>query len=286
MIILGDLQEYTTGKSTNMRMFENTVNWIDAQINSGVSINCVLQVGDVTASNEEGQWVNYKKTIAKIEDDVPVILCIGNHDYTWNNQSIIVDRNATLFNKYIDYSKNVDIVASFEEGRRENIIAKVNVGNDIFNVISLEFGPRDEVLDWANGIVSSNTDDRFILMTHEFLDGDGNRISSGSFAAAQLQNTSNNSPEMVWRKIVYNNPNLIAVLCGHNGFYAHCFSPNCIGGQIPQVLFNVQYQPNGGDSWIQVWKIDDSANSVDIFTYNCVSQKIITDSKLLFHYKK
>ncbi len=95
IIVLGDIQEYTSQKS-NLAYYKGTMNWIRSQQqNYDKSINCVLQVGDVTNSNANLCWQRFYDCTATTSEAIPYITCTGNHDYDWDEESRINDRNST-----------------------------------------------------------------------------------------------------------------------------------------------------------------------------------------------
>ena len=137
----------------------------------------------------------------------------------------IVDRYSSLFTEYITpCAQNWPIASYFEPRRLENIVVSGQLQQMPYDILCLEFGPRSEVIAWANRYVASHRDRKFILLTHEFLTRNGERINKGSYAELQLRNTSYSTPEQLWQKLIKNNDNILCVLCGHNGFMQHLFS--------------------------------------------------------------
>ena len=66
------------------------------------------------------------------------------------------------------------------------------------DILVLEFGPRNEVINWANDFVKNHKNKRFILMTHEYLTRNGECIESKSYAELQLLNTTFNNPQNIF----------------------------------------------------------------------------------------
>lgn len=123
-------------------------------------------------------------------------------------------------------------------------------------------------------------------MTHEFLTGKGERISSSSYTSQQLKNTTWNSPEQVWQQLVKDNDNIFCVLCGHNGFFTYLMSDNASDRSVPQILFNLQYLENGGDGWVQLWEFPQNSDSVNVILYNTLRREWKSDiGKLKLRYK-
>lgn len=288
IVVIGDIQEYTAGKGYDV-YYGSTLNWILSQYMLGANIKCILQVGDITNNNTKEQYNVFYRYTLPIAQYIPYVACIGNHDYTWNSQAKINGRRQTLFSDYTSF-ESIDslVVARFESGRMENIVVKNHIAGKPYYILSLEFGPRTEVLEWADEYVKRNKNCRFILMTHEFLSHKMERIADNSTAELQFQNTSWSTPEQVWQDLVKENDNIVCVLCGHNGFSAHIYSENSVGRLVPQILFNLQYQPNGGDGLIQLWQFPHNSDTVYINTYSTILQQWYADDeayKFKFKYK-
>lgn len=286
MVVIGDIQGYTKGDG-NDRYYGVTMNWIYSQYFWGYKIKRVLQLGDITENNDWLQYELFYKYTLPVAQYIPYIACIGNHDYVWDEAARINDRTQTLFTEYTSFELTKSLIVDrFEKGRMENIIVKNEIGGSLYYILSLEFGPRTEVLEWANRFVKKHPDHKFILMTHEFLTRKGKRISSGSDSSLQLKNTSWNSPEQVWQQLVKDNDNIFCVLCGHNGFFSYLMSNNASGRLVPQILFNLQYLENGGNGWIQLWEFPQNSDSVNIGLYNTLSREWNSDAgKLKLRYK-
>lgn len=271
VVVIGDVQVYTSNDHLN-RNFVQTLDWIRCQENYFNNISCVLQVGDLTENNITSQWNRVEKALEHLSDSILFIPVTGNHDYTWDNsinQSEIKDRNSTQIN----ILKNLSHLKAksshfFEEGRIDNIIVPIFLNNKTIYVIAIEFGHREEVIEWAKSIVESNQDNDFILLTHEWLTLKGERIKYGSYASWQLSNLSHSTPEEIWTRLVYPNDNVLCVLCGHNGFCKYLFSPNIQGREVCQILFNLQYQDNGGDGMVQLGEFPENDNVINISVFN------------------
>lgn len=280
IVVIGDIQEYTHYREYNV-YYAETMSWIYSQYHLGAKIKCVLQVGDLTMNNLPAQYDTFYKYTYPVAALLPYIACIGNHDYTWNADAEIVDRNNTLFSQYVSFnSTEKKIVHRFEEGKMENIVVEINIDGSPVYFLVLEFGARSEVVEWAADYVRKNKDKKFILLTHEFLSSAGERIASNSFAERQIRNSSWSSPEDIWVKLVKNNDNIVCVLCGHNGFSQQLYSKNDSGRMVPQILFNLQYQSNGGDGLVQLWEFPCGKDSVNVEIYNTRWMEPFVDSNV------
>lgn len=284
IVVLGDIQEYTSHVS-NLPYYQNSMNWIWSQKHYGKDIKCILHVGDITGNNIISQWKIFYDYTAPVAEDVLYVTCVGNHDYDWYDNKIY-DRASTHINEYAKFSlTDAYILEYFEYGKIENAVVANTINGERYDIIVLEFGPRDEVIEWANDYIKAHSDRKYILMTHEFLANSGERISSNSYAERQFVGTTWNSPENVWQKLIKDNDNIVCVLCGHNGFVARQFSENSAGRAVPQILFNLQYQNNGGDGWIQLWEFPYGEDCVNVSVYNTIRREYHPDPSLSFKFR-
>ena len=273
IVVIGDVQEYTANMDY-MPYYAATVEWIYSQYLNGIDIKCVLQVGDITSNNQEHQYQSFYNATISLAEFLPYVACIGNHDYEWDENLKIQDRDQTYFSQYASFERTEPLIVDrFEAGRMENVIVQNYIGGESYYMLVLEFGPREEVIEWANRYVSSHKDLKFILMTHEYLKNDGARIVSDSYAELQFRNTTYSTPEDIWQNLVKSNNNIAWVICGHNGFYAHVFSENDFGRSVPQLLFNLQYQENGGNGLVELWEFPENQDSAIARIYNTVERQ-------------
>lgn len=285
--VIGDIQSYTISDST-MEYYKSTINWLRNQIDSGIKIKSVLQLGDITEINSPFEWNLFKHYSINLYSVIPFYVCTGNHDYDWDEQSKIKNRSSSHINEYAHfYLSDSNIVDYYDTNSLENYISKLPIDDSIL-LIALEFGPRVEVVKWASDHVVSHPNNSFILMTHEWLTRRGIRISSGSYAESHFSGYSSYStPEEIWRSLVKPNNNIVCVICGHNGFSCSLFSKNDAGRDVPQILFNLQYQDNGGNGLIQLWEFPQGSDSLNICVYDTINQNwYMPDStKLTFKFK-
>lgn len=272
IIVFGDIQMYTYGWA--VKYYQSSIDWIQRQVNNGVDICAVLEVGDVTQNNKDKQWESFRQASESLAQKVPFLVCTGNHDYDWKENNKIVDRHSTQINNYAHFPlSDAAIVEYFEGNSLENYIARICMGNESLYLLVLEFGPREDVLTWAREYVKDHPRDRFLLMTHEWLDSKGKRMTDGTYAELHFEGYSSYStPEQIWDKLVKDNDNIICVLCGHEENFS-CFyqTRNSYGRDVPQLLFNLQFLPNGGNGIVQIWKIADSGRDFEICAYDTIT---------------
>ena len=272
MAVIGDIQEYT-GNADLMPYYAATLEWIYSQKLQGMNIQSVLMTGDVTSNNLPAQYEMFYETTLPLAEIVPYIAFLVKHDYKWNEECEIENRQQTPFSKYTSFKLTDSLVVErFEKHRMENVIVKNYIWGKPYYILSLEFGPRQEVLAWANAYVENHPELNFILLTHEYLSRDGERIARNSYAERQFRNTTCSSPEHLWQNLIRAYDNISWVICGHNGFHAQMFSENDKGRLVPQVLFNLQYQKNGGNGLLQLWEFPQKSDSAIVRIYNTIER--------------
>ena len=169
MVVIPDTQNYNASYPA---IFSDITTWI--KDNKDVyNIGLTLQEGDITDDNNSTQWQNAKNAISILDGEVPYILSPGNADYGSN----ATDRS-TYFNNYFDESIYYDggqvfpdlaIVEQFEDvsrfGSGPDNKTLENVAYDFtapdgrkMLVFSLEWGVRQEVIDWANTVAIADDD--------------------------------------------------------------------------------------------------------------------------------
>lgn len=284
--VFGDIQYYTN--NTYKALYNYSCNWILAQKRVGMNINSVLQVGDVTQQNSAGSWDLFRNATKELAEEIPYIAMIGDHDYTWDGATIY-DRNSTYFSKYVNFPLTIQkTVAWFEEGRMENIVIENYIHGLPVYFLVLEFGPREEVVDWANEYVESHPDINFILMTHEYMEKGGGLRTEGLKSALRFKNTNTTytTPTQLWNRLIKKNDNILCVLCGHvTSLYAYTLTENDFGREVPQIQHNIQASAYRYDNWLMLWEFPENSDSVNVQIINTHTLKCYDDKRVLFQFK-
>ncbi|MDF2713760.1 MAG: metallophosphoesterase [Paenibacillus sp.] len=240
-----------------------------------LNLQMILHLGDVVnnGANSEAQFQAAAEALETIYDaGLPMLVAAGNHDY---DNMLAADRSLTMFNRYFGVHRYRDrswFGGTFEEEMTENCYAKLEIGGIQFLFLSLEFGPRDEVLAWADGMMEAHPDHRVIVMTHSFMHTHGERTKPGD-----KHNPKNyrgaigaNDGEDVWHKSFKHHSNLIAVFSGHqipeNVSYRMDLGER--GNPVFQSFQNWQSGKNGGEGRIRILKFRPSANEMTLLVFN------------------
>lgn len=293
MVVLPDLQNYSK-YDTNQPAFELMAAWIASQIEN-LNIKAVLCPGDLVEQNNwiipdgkngnqtsEQQWRSVSKAFERLDNKIPYIISLGNHDYGYksgeNRESEFqnyfpANRNPTWAKHLISAYPNY-----FGKMTLENAAFEFNIPNwNKILVIATEFAPRDEVLIWAKELSSSDVykNHRVIILTHSYMKNDGSRIVSEKYKM-----TPANYGEAIWEKLIYPASNIEMVICGHHaviGDYEKSvgqrMDKNSIGRDVFQMMFNTQtlgggWRGNGGDGWLRILEFLPDGKTIKVKTYS------------------
>lgn len=249
-------------------------------------IRFVIHEGDITNNNTPGQWQNAREAMRRLSDaGIPYALLPGNHDLGPDGKC--ADRT-TLLNDYFDARdyRHSRAAGYFEPGRMENSWHDVDTPAGDLLVIALEFGPRDAVLAWANGVVARHPKHWVIVVTHAYLYSDDTRYdlekhgkaqrwSPRGYPLAGLGAGEVNDGEQVWQKLIAKNRNIRFVLNGHvlNDGVGHLASVGEHGQRVHQVLANYQaaVEPRrayGGGGFLRLMQFLPDGGTVRVKTYS------------------
>lgn len=283
--VFGDIQYYTTS-SESIDLYQKSIDWILNKSKEGMCFACVLHTGDITQSNSAYQYAFFNRATKQLATEIPFYSMIGNHDYTWVDRKI-TNRQSTLFNDYVKFPLSTQkVVAWFEKDRMENIVVDNLIYGQHYDLLILEFGPRKEVVAWANSIVKQHPERNYILMTHEYLEKGGGRRTSNLTCSVQFEGMNYLTPDQLWNQLIKCNDNIRLVLCGHvGGLYAVTIDTNDFGREIPQIQHNIQSVEYRYDNWLMLWDFPIESDSARVYIYNTNTGKSFNEQKSLFKFK-
>jgi len=279
VVVLPDTQHYC---EKYPEQFYAQTKWIAEQTKER-RIAAVFQLGDVTNHNTPEQWEVAKKAIKTIDGVVPYFLTLGNHDYS--ERGVCADRT-TLYNDYFPASqaratKHFGGTYDREPERMENSYQTFSADGRDFLVLSLEFGPRNDVVRWANEVAAKHRDKSIVLLTHAYMyydetrydwanRGKDQRWNPHDYKVAAATNDNINDGEQLWQKLVSKHENFVLTLNGHvlNDGLGRIVTQTPAGRDVSQVLVNFQMKPNGGDGWLRLLEFKADGKTVDVRDYS------------------
>lgn len=294
LLVIPDTQNYFDD-SISYDIYINIFRWaIDNQ--RKYNIKAILQTGDITKQNKENQWELAKRGYELLKNDMPYILCVGNHDYEGSGNP---KNRKTLINTYFNLDSNsfnnnaVIEYGFFEENKLENYYIILDTHPTKTLVVSLEWYTRDTVINWGNSILSKYKEYKTVILTHAYLDLDNSRynyiINDKNSTESKLygpEENNNNNAQQLWDKLIKKHPNIFLVLSGHILGSTFRISSNDDDRNTNQMAFNSQHEPNGGNGWLRLLEFWSDSTTVEVHTVSPTLMKVRRDSKNYFLFTK
>lgn len=293
--VIPDTQYYVRSDK-NAPIFTEMTQWL-VDHKEELNLQLVLHVGDIVDRNEAKQWKYAKESLAVLDGKLPYILAAGNHDL-----GRVASDRSTMLNDYFKISDNPlnekIFGGTFEPGHLEDAWYHFQYGGRDYVIFSLEFGPRNEVVDWANEIAQQHPDQSFILVTHEFIDQESALFGDDGLARHTTSKTKNspysygisetgsvNCGQELWDKFVSKYSNFELIFNGHyKAFRKTGPTPDDVkeernvlatayrsdtypdGRVVYEMMFNAQWAPKGGDGWIRLLEFLPDGKTVRVKT--------------------
>ena len=278
--VLPDTQNYAKS-SVNRSVLTTMTEWLRDQRDAW-NIQLVLHEGDIVNNNNNTnspssgnqtsteQWMNAKASLSVLDGELPYVLATGNHDHGTTNAQDRSTRLNDFFsaadNPLVDPQQGGILRGTMEPGRLENAYYELDApdGRQLL-VVSLEWGPRQEAVEWANRVVEQSrfSEHTAILLTHSYTDNDNTRTTT-----ANTGGVAGNAGEDLWDELVRPNPNFEFVFSGHIGGdgLGYIESLGEAGNTVHQMLFNSQFETRGGNGWIRLLEFLDDGQTVRLRT--------------------
>jgi hypothetical protein len=299
VVVLPDTQFYANNYPD---FFEKQAEWIVAQ-KEALRIAFVLHEGDVVDFEERRQWDNAARSLHRLDMKVPYVLAAGNHDI------METTRAAPMMNEYFPVATFMAqpwFKGTFEPDQIQNSYQIFPVNGQMWLVVVLEFGPRDEVLAWAKQILAQYPTTPAIIVTHAYLYLHDQRYDWVKYPPGPMATQfwgphdymlpgSINDGEEMWQKVVSQASNVKFVLSGHvpyvgavsrlrsvrpDGTHVHeilanyqsCFSesPRCVDAEGKRTM--------GGWGYLRIMRFDPARHRVSVQTYSPVRNDFLRDA--------
>jgi hypothetical protein len=187
---------------------------------AGLDLRLVLHVGDVVnkGRRDPAQYAVAADAHRRLLDaGIPLLVVPGNHDY---DDELEETRGLSLFNAHVGFAAlagQPTFAGTFADGAGENAYALLDPPSGGIIVLALEFGPRREVVAWAQDLLLEHSDRSAFVLTHSYLDPDARRthIQSSYHPRAFPGSTDALDGEQLWHQSLRRIPNLVGVFSGH-----------------------------------------------------------------------
>jgi hypothetical protein len=293
MVLIPDPQSYVKFER-NQPLMDLITTWIKTNADE-LNIKLVMCTGDLVDSNNDlmpdpeyggdqtgwQQWSAISSSFKKLNNKVPYILCVGNHDmetssgecrYSQFNSWFPPDGNPLTGNILVEMFPDACGVKTLENAFYQ-FISPHGVP---FIIFSLEFAPRDIVVQNAINMVNQEKykNCKGIVLTHSYLKSDNTRFETESYP---LNNVTYG--EQIWQRMIAPSTNIEMVICGHVAGKSHRenvgyrIDKNAGGKNVHQILFNAQWEGggpngNGGDGWIRIFEFLPDKKTVLVRTFS------------------
>ncbi|MEQ9609798.1 MAG: metallophosphoesterase, partial [Kiloniellaceae bacterium] len=288
--VLPDTQDYTDN-AARIPTFANMTQWL-ADNAEGKNIQFVMNVGDMTQNNVAAEWAVAQQAYSILDGVIPYAVVPGNHDQGGGAADF-----SSLISQYFPPEKfaveNGGTLGGVYEGDMSNSWHSFEAPDGTkWLVMSVEFGTRDDVIKWAEGVIEDHLDHRVILANHFYMNfpDRGNPLSGPLYGEGTGHNyglvrspEGSSDGEEVWQELLSKYPNITFTFSGHVfGDGAETLvSYTDYGTPLYQMVVNYQNGVaqeiqengvdgrggNGGNGAIRLLTIDPDNNTVWTETY-------------------
>lgn len=288
LVVIPDTQTYC---SQYPGLYDLQTQWI-VDNKSKFNIVYVVQNGDITDYDTPLEWHRADRALSRLDGIVPYVLVTGNHDY--GTKTNMAKDRTTLINDYFPPSRFKDqptFGGTMTPGRIENNYHLFEAGGGKWLILGLEWGPRDETLQWANQILKKFPDRRAFIVTHAYLYSDSTRYNWHEKASSQTWNPHSygtaggvNDGQEIWDKLIKKHDNVFMIISGHvlNDGLGFLTSETDHGNRVFQMLVNFQMRPLGGEGWLRLLEFLPDDKTVQVKTYSPLYEKYETTPESQF----
>lgn len=202
MAVLGDIQNLTDNYPDKLPVL---FDWIKNN-KKDKKIEFCIGLGDLTNHNSPQEYELVNQCYSKLKGKVPFSIIRGNHDRSGTH-----DQSAHVFNTYISKVSYKDQITGSYDNTMLNTYRIIKIGEVKYLFLNLDFLLKDEVLVWANKIVSENKDCHVIVSTHIYFAPDGVFLTLDHIKIANVENGA----QGLWDKLLKKHENIVMLICGH-----------------------------------------------------------------------
>lgn len=206
-------------------VFENHTRWIVENLQTQ-NIVFVSHVGDIVDINNVEQWQLARRCLDRLHGVVPYGLTVGNHDMTSRGDATLYQQqfSAERFRTFSWYG------GSYTHTRKDQNVSADNVnsfqlfsaGGMDFVHLNIECNAPDDVLAWADGVLTQHAKRRALVTTHMDL-GPVEKPKTnegyvtdpkGRMAWVKIHGARGNSSVQLWEKLFRKHANIAFIFSG------------------------------------------------------------------------
>jgi hypothetical protein len=266
LVNIPDTQYYTREQNGGtIAMLNSQTQWVVDQ-KAARNIACVVQLGDCTEHGDNGgndiEWQRADAAFdllenpvtTGLEDGIPFGICVGNHDQTPMGDAA---GTTTFYNQFFGEARfqGRAYYGGHHGSNNDNWYELFSAGGMDFIVVEMEYdtSPDADVLAWADQLLTTYSDRRAIVASH-------NLLSTGNPGTFSTQGSA-----------VYNalrgHANLFLMLCGHNPGEGRRQDTDA-GHTVHTLMADYQSRTNGGSGWLRYLEFSPANDVIRVRTYS------------------
>ena len=214
------------------------------------TIDCLLITGDMVEEGLEDEYAHLKQILSRINRNIPVLFCLGNHDDIDAFSKVFLDRFPQMLNKYSmvdincpDTEAGLNYCIDFKMSKL--IVLDSSVKEETWGKIS------SDTLGWLEKILSNSVTDTNILALHH---------PPVRCFSEVMDNIALKNPDELEELLLFHK-NVQLIICGHvhrsifTSFAGSCiaFCPSVVF-QYPIFMERGKTVPTGEQSGFHVHK--------------------------------
>lgn len=276
------LSHYDNVEGSTSTHLANIYNWL-LENQEEKRIKYAISVGDITEYSYESEYNRAWEHIQKLSGKIPYSLIMGNHDkYDYKEQGYVSEKMSDfLFNKtFYNDTYLAELDGWYGQRTNDNDVScsynAFTVGTTQWLLLNLDFGPTDDMLTWANEVVSAYPDHKVIVATHAYLYRDGSTLDDTECYPASKHNPEFNDGDDIFEKFVKKHENIVLVLSGHDP-WDHIVSSQVKGEKgntITQLMIDGQYMDSyySRTEMIALLYFSEDGNTMSVRYYSIAKQ--------------
>lgn len=301
IVVIPDTQMYvgpdgkrkSEGDDLSNPIFSSHVQWIANNIDKH-KIAFVSHVGDIVDKNNHDQWKRAQEYMDVIHGKIPYGISVGNHDMTGKGDSTLFQQYfpRSRFEKFDWYGGCFDGSSQGPtfSGNNANSYQLFSAGGIDFIFLHLECNAPDDVLDWANEILTQHSNRRALITSHmgwgpqtkPAVEEEFQTLPKGRMQWSKIHGARGNSPQQMWEKCYQKHPHLLAVFSGDQSRSQAIRASNTgdHGNTIHEFLSDyMQATKDGG--WLRLYRFSPEEGKIEAFTFHPVTEALCDGTNLI-----
>lgn len=288
VVVLPDTQNYS---NRYPEIFDAQTQWIVENADAE-RIRFVSHVGDIVNNGPNlRQWRNASAAMGLLDAaGIPNSAAMGNHDNQYNDSEYqyperwdAIDPRGLHYRRFFGahrYRSEPWFLDRSPSGLSNFQIIAVDGRPYMF--IHLEVDTRPPEIRWAQSILDQYPAIPTVIVTHRYLydyrlvEGRFTRRIHNLFDPLYYENSV--TATELFEQLIYPNPSVFMVLCGHVDGEYHQISHNVAGLPVYEILQDYQsYNEPGGNGWLRLFEFDEAAKRLRVRSYSPVVGRFRTN---------